>query len=134
MFTFMFFILRVSGGALFIDAKRHIWFTGTRGLFAFFLSVSYYRSFCCEVLQLNLSLKYYSNGTLNKFWRYNRKKPLENPDFKHHTKSALGKTCNHSSMKRFPLRLWQEIYFLCNGESVIKLVRRRNTSILEQTL
>ena len=115
MFTFMFFIVRVSGGALFIDAKRHIWFTGRVGLFAFFLLFSYYGSLWCEVLQLNLSLKYYSNGTLNGFLR-----PVHFGDImgKSHWKSQISnttqkvhswKSCGHSSMKRFPLPLWQEI-------------------------
>ena len=62
------------------------------------------------------------------------------------------KSCGRSLMKRFPLPLWQEIYFPCIGEDtkfcfewlitcpqtrkkgVKRLVRRRNASILEQTL
>ena len=62
---FMFFILRVFGGALSIDAKRHILFTGRASIFAFLLLLLHYWGLCCEILQLNFFLKYYSNGTLN---------------------------------------------------------------------
>ena len=61
----MFFILRVSGGALSIDAKRHIWFTGRASIFAFLLLLLYYWGLYCGIMQLNFSLKHYSNGTLN---------------------------------------------------------------------
>ena len=61
----MFFILQVSDSALSIDAKRHIWFTERASIFAFLLLLLYYWGLCCEILQLNFSLKYYPNGTLN---------------------------------------------------------------------
>ena len=62
------------------------------------------------------------------------------------------KSCGHSSMKKFPLHLWQERSFLCNGEDtkfrfgwlntcpqirkkgVKWLMRGQNTGILGQTL
>ena len=62
------------------------------------------------------------------------------------------KPCGHLSMKRFPLHLWQERLFLCNGEDtkfrfqwlitcpqtrkkgIKRLVKGRNTSILGQIL
>ena len=59
----MFFISRVSSGALSIDAKRHIWFTGRASIFSFLLLLLYYWALCCEIFQLNFSLKYYSKGT-----------------------------------------------------------------------
>ena len=64
----------------------------------------------------------------------------------------LWKSCGHSSLKRFPLHLWQERSFLCNGEDtkfcferlitcyqtrkkgIKRLVEGRNSSILWQTL
>ena len=123
LFTFMFFISRVSGGALSIDAKRHIWFTGRASIFAFLLLLLYYWGLCCEILQLNFSLKYYSNGTLNDCvlepviygvvignspWKKQILNVIQN--------LRSWKSCGHSSMKRFPLHLLQEISFLCNGE------------------
>ena len=34
-------------------------------MFAFLLLLLYYWGLCCEILDMNFSLKYYSNGTLN---------------------------------------------------------------------
>ena len=45
------------------------------------------------------------------FWSCDRKKPCEKPDLKHHKNEMIS-----PSMKLFPLHLWQERSFLCNGE------------------
>ena len=155
----MFFISRVSGGALSIDAKRHIWFTERARVFALLLLLLYYWGLCCEILLLNFSLKYYSNGTLNGcvFEPVSVGVVMRNSHWKSQISSVIQnvrswKSCGHSSMKRFPLHLWQERSFLCNVEDtkfrfewlitcphtrkkgVKRLVRDHNTSILGQTL
>ena len=113
-------------------------------IFAFLLSLGYYWGLYCEILHLNFFLKHYSNGTLNGCVF----EPVSNV-----TQNVRSwKSCGHSSMKRFPIHLWQERSFLCNGEDtkfrfewlitcpqtkkkgVKRLLRGRNTSILEQTL
>ena len=159
LLTFMFFISRVSGGALSIDAKRHIWFTRRAGIFASLLLLLYYWGLCCEILQLNFSLKYYSHGTLNvctfkpvRFGVVMGKSHWKNLISNTKQNVRSWKSCGHSSMKSFPLHLWQERFFLCIGEDTkfcfewlitcaqtrkkwIKwLVRGRNASILGQIL
>ena len=153
----MFFISRVSGGALSIDATRHIWFTGRASIFAFLLLLLYYWGLCCEILQLNFSLKYYSNGTLNGcvFEPVSFGVVMGNNHWKNQISNVTQnvrswKSCTHSSMKRYPLHLWQERSFLCKGydtkcrfdwiitcphsrkKGVKRLVRGRNTSYLLQ--
>ena len=120
----MFFISRVSGGALSIDAKRHIWFTGSASIFAFLLLLLYYCALCCEILQLIFSLEYYSNGTLNGcgFEPVSVGVVVGNSHWKNQISSVTQnvrswKSCGYSSVKRFPLHLWQERSFLCNGEN-----------------
>ena len=119
----MFFISQVSGGALSIDAKRYIWFTGRASIFAFLLLLLHYWDLCCEILQLNFSLKYYSNGTLNHcvLEPVSYGVVIGNSHWKNQILNVIqnvrsGKSCGHSSMKRLPLHLLQERSFLCNGE------------------
>ena len=151
----MFFLLRVSGGAMSIDVKRHIWFTRRASIFAFFLLLLYYWGLSCEILQLNFSLKCYSNGTLNGcvFEPVRFGVVMGNSHWKSQISNLTQYVrswtfCGHSSMKRFPLHPWQERSFLCNGEDtkfrfellitcpqtrkkgVKRLVRGQNTSIL----
>ena len=151
----MFFILQVSDGALSIDAKRHIWFAGRASILTFLLSLLHYWGFCFEILQLNFSLKYYLNGTSNGcvFEPVSFEVVMGNSYWKSQisnvSQNVLSlKYCGHSSTKRFPLQLWQEISFVCNGEDrkfrfewlitclktrkkgVKWLVRGRNTIIL----
>ena len=40
-------------------------FTGRASIFAFLLLLLHYWGLCCAILQLNFSLKYYSNDTMN---------------------------------------------------------------------
>ena len=155
----MFFILRVSVGALSSDAKRHIWFAGRASIFAFLLLLLYCWGLCCEILKLNFSLKYYSNGTLNvcAFEAVNFGVVMGNSHWKNQISNVAQnvrwwKSCGHSSKKRFPLHLWQARSFLCKEEDtkfrfewlitcpqtrekgVKRLVRGWNTSVLGQTL
>ena len=155
----MFFVSRIFGGALSIDAKRQIWFMERASIFAFLLLLLFYWGLCCEILQLSFSLKYYSNGTLNDcaFEPVSVGVVMGNSHWKSQISNVTQnvrswKSCGHSSMKRFLLLLWQERSFLCNGEDtkfrfewlitcpqtkkkgVKRLLRGRNTSILEQTL
>ena len=111
------FISQVSGGELSIDAKRHIWFTGRADIFTFLLLLLHYWDLCYDILRLNFSLKYYSNSTLTGY-------VFESVSFgivmrSRHWKSQISsttlnvhlwKSCDHSSMKRFPPHLWQERY------------------------
>ena len=119
----MLFISRVSGGALSIDAKRHIWFTGTASIFAFLLLLLFYWGLCCEILLLHFSLKYYSNGTINYcvFDPLSSGVVIGNSHWKSQISNVTQNVCSwksygHSSLKRFPLHPWQERSFLCNGE------------------
>ena len=111
---FYVFYIAVSGGALSIGTKRHIWFTGRASIFAFLLLLLYYWRLCSEILHLKFSLKDYSNGTLNGFvfepviWKSQISNVTQNV--------RSWKSCGHSSMKRFPLHRWRERSFLCNGE------------------
>ena len=155
----MFFVSRIFGGALSIDAKRQIWFMERASIFAFLLLLLFYWGLCCEILQLSFSLKYNSNGTLNDcaFESVSVGVVMGNSHWKSQISNVTRnvrswKSCGHSSMKRFPIHLWQERSFLCNGEDtkfrfewlitcpqtkkkgVKRLLRGRNTSILEQTL
>ena len=75
------------------------------------------------ILQLNFSLKYYSNGTLNDcvFELVSFGVVMGNSYWKSQISNVTlnvrsWKSCGHSSMKIFPLHLWQEISFLCNVE------------------
>ena len=109
------FISQVSGGELSIDVKRHIWFTGRADTFTFFLLLLYYWDLCYDILPLNFSRKYYSNSILIGY-------VFESVRFGvvmqiRHWKSQISsttlnvylwKSCDHSSMKRFPHHLWQE--------------------------
>ena len=107
-----------------IDAKRNTWFTRGGSISAFSFLLLYWWSLCCKILLLNISLKYYSNGTLigcifepvsfvvsmgNCHW----KSQISNVTQNVHS----WKSCGHFSMKRFPLHLWQERSFLCYGEN-----------------
>ena len=123
LFTFTFVISRVSGGAMSIDAKRHIWFTGRVAIFAFLLLLLHYWGLCCEILQLNFSQKYYSNGALNgcvfepvSFGVVKEKSHWKSQISNTTQNVRLWKSGSHSSMKKLPLHLWQERSFLCNGK------------------
>ena len=119
----------------------------------------YYWGLCCEILQLNFSQRYYSNVTWNGcvFEPVSFGVVMGNNHWKSQISSVTQnlrsrKPCGHSSMKIFPLHLWQERSFQCNGEDtkfrfewlipclqtrkkgVKRLVRGRNTSILGQNL
>ena len=111
------FISQVSGGELSIDAKRHIWFTGRVDIFTFLLLLLYYLDLCYDILPLIFSRKYYSNSILvgyvfesvrfvvvmrSRHW----KSQISSTTLNVH----LWKSCDHSSMKRFPPHLWQEKY------------------------
>ena len=154
----MFFISRVPGGALSTDAKRHVWFTGRASIFAFLLLLLIFWGLCCAISQLNFSLKYYSNGSLNGciFEPVSFGVVMGNGHWKSQISNVTQnvhswKCCGHSSRKRFLLPLWQERSLLCNGEDtkfhfewlitclqttkngVKRLVTGRNTSITGQT-
>ena len=117
------FLYRVSGCGLFIDARRYIWFIGRACIFAFLLLVLYSWGLSCEIWQLNFSLKYYSNGALNDriFEVVNFGFVIDSNQWKSQIPNTtqnvrFWKSCSHSSMKRFPVNLWQDRSFLCNWE------------------